>query len=196
MYLAITDHTVNVVLLRLDQGVQKPIFYINKTLVEAETHYLPLEKAALSIIHAVRKLPHYFQAYTVVVLTKHPLQALLRRSDFTKRIAKWGTSLGAYDIQYKPCTFFKGQVLAEFVAEFTLGHPKILQVERGKVAELHERIWQVYVDRASNCREARVGIILISLEGIKVEKSLRLGFPASNNEAEYEAFLAGLRMFR
>ena len=69
-------------------------------------------------------------------------------------------------------------------------------MERGKVAELHERIWQVYVDGGSNCREARVGIILISLEGIKVEKSLRLGFPVSNNKAEYEAFLVGLRMSR
>ena len=52
------------------------------------------------------------------------------------------------------------------------------------------------MDGASNCREAGVGIILISLEGIRVEKSLTLGFPVSNNEAEYEAFLAGLRISR
>ena len=42
MYLAVTDHAVSAVLLRLDQGVQKPIFYVSKTLMEAETHYLML----------------------------------------------------------------------------------------------------------------------------------------------------------
>lgn len=73
MYLAMTNHAVSVVLLRLDQGVQKLIFYVSKTLVEAEKHYLPLEKVALAIINVVRRLPHYFQAHIVVMLTEHPL---------------------------------------------------------------------------------------------------------------------------
>lgn len=96
MYLAITDHVVSVVLLRLDQGVQKPIFYVSKTLVEVETRYLPLEKVASAIIHVLRRLPHYFQVHTVVVLTEHPLQALLRRSDFVGRIDKLGGLFGAF----------------------------------------------------------------------------------------------------
>ena len=73
MYLVVSDHAVSVVLLKLDQGVQKPIFYVSKTLMEAETRYLPLEKAALAIIYAIRRLPYYFQALIVVVLTEHPL---------------------------------------------------------------------------------------------------------------------------
>lgn len=64
------------------------IFYVTKTLVEVETHYLPLKGAALAIIHATRKLPHYFQIHTMVALTEYPLQALLRRPDFSGRIAK------------------------------------------------------------------------------------------------------------
>lgn len=102
MYLAVTDHTVSAVLLQLDQGVQKPIFHVSKTLLEAETRYLPLEKAVLAIIHAVQRLPHYFQAHTVVVLIEYPLQAFLKRSNFMGRIAKWGASLGAFVIQYRP----------------------------------------------------------------------------------------------
>ena len=65
MYLAMTNHAVSTVLLRLDQCVQKPIFYISKTLVDSKTHYLPLEKVVLAIIHAAQKLPHYFQALIV-----------------------------------------------------------------------------------------------------------------------------------
>lgn len=60
--------------------------------------------------------------------------------------------------------------------------------------EHREEIWQVYVDGASDCQRIGVGIILISLEGIRMEKSFRLGFPTFNNEVEYEALLVGLRM--
>ena len=87
MYLSVSDHAVSVVLLR-DQGVQQPMYYISKTLVDAETRYLPLEKLVVALVHATRKLPHYFQAHTVFVLTEYPLQSLLKRSDFTGRIAK------------------------------------------------------------------------------------------------------------
>ena len=53
-------------------------------------------------------------------LTEYPLQSLLRRLDFTRRIAKWGTKLGTFDIRYKPRNSIKGQVLTDFVIEFTV----------------------------------------------------------------------------
>ena len=87
MYLSVSDHAVSAMLLR-DQGVQQPVYYINKTLVDADTRYLPLEKLVLAPVHATRKLPHYFQAHTVYVLTEYPLQSLLKRFDFTGQIAK------------------------------------------------------------------------------------------------------------
>ena len=59
MYLSVTDHAVSAVLLR-DQGVRIPVYYISKTLVDAETRYLPLEKLVLALVHATRKLPYYF----------------------------------------------------------------------------------------------------------------------------------------
>lgn len=96
-----------------------PVYYVSKSLQEAETRYLPLEKANLAIIHAMRKFLHYFQAHTIMVLTQLPLQALLQKSDYTGRIAKWGTMLGAFDIKYLPCIAVKGQVLADLVAKFT-----------------------------------------------------------------------------
>ena len=116
MYLAIFDH---VVLIRQHEGIQRPIHYLSKTLVDAETWYLPLEKMVLALVHASRKSPHYFQAHIVWVLTEHPLQSLLRRSDFTRRIAKCRMRLGTFDTRYKPRNSIKGQVLANFVVEFT-----------------------------------------------------------------------------
>ena len=54
----------------------------------------------------------------MVVLTQLSLKSVLRSADYTGRIAKWGTILGAFDIKYMPRTFIKGQVLADLVAEF------------------------------------------------------------------------------
>ena len=95
------------------------MYYISKTLVDVETRYLPLEKLVLALVHATRKLPQYFQAHTMYVLTEYPLQSLLKRFDFTGWIVKWGTQLGAFDVRYKPRSSIKGQVLADFVAEFS-----------------------------------------------------------------------------
>ena len=107
-YLVVTDYTVNLVLVWKKDGIQRPIYYVSKSLQEVETRYLPLEKEVLAIVHAIRKIPHYFQAHTVVVLTQFPLQALLRKSNYTGRISKWGTKLGANDVKYMPRTVVKG----------------------------------------------------------------------------------------
>ena len=48
------------------------------------------------------------------------------------------------------------------------------------------------MDGIANQKGSRIGIVMISPDGITLEKSLRLGFSATNNEAEYEALLAGL----
>ena len=61
---------------------------MSKSLNEAEVHYLPLEKAILAVVHATRKLPHYFHAHIVVVLTQLPLKSILRSVDYIGRIAK------------------------------------------------------------------------------------------------------------
>ena len=91
---------------------------------KAEIHYLPLEKAILAMVHGIRKLPHYFQAHTVVILTQLPFKAIIQSADYIGRIAKWGTILGAFDIKYMPRISIKGQVLANLVTEFAEGPAK------------------------------------------------------------------------
>ena len=68
-YIAVVPHTVSLVLIRVDNGVQRLVYYVRKSLHEAEVHYLPLEKAILAVVHATCKLSLYFQSHTVVVLT-------------------------------------------------------------------------------------------------------------------------------
>ena len=87
-YLVIASHAISFVQIRVDSGIQRPVYYVSKALHETEVHYLPLEKAILEVVHATRKFPHYFQAHTVVVLTQLPLKSILRSADYTGRIAK------------------------------------------------------------------------------------------------------------
>ena len=117
-YIAVALYAISLVLIRVDSGVQQPVYYVSKSLNEAEVRYLPLEKVILAVVHATRKLPYYFQAHTVVVLTQLPLKSVLRSADYTGRIAKWGTILGVFDIKYMPRTSIKGQVFADLIAEF------------------------------------------------------------------------------
>ena len=117
-YIVVAPHAVSLVLIRVDNGIQRPVYYVSKSLHGAEIRYLPLEKAILAIVQATRKLPHYFQAHTVVVLTHLSLRSILMSADYTRRIAKWGTILGAFDIRYMPRSAVKGQVLADLVAKF------------------------------------------------------------------------------
>ena len=128
-YLTVTFYAISFVLICVDSGIRRPVYYVSKSFNEAEMHYLPLEKAILAVVHATRKLPHYFQAYTVVVLTQLLLKSILQSANYTGKVAKWGTILGAFDIKYMPRTYIKGQVLADLVAEFA-ECPEEMNVEK------------------------------------------------------------------
>ena len=174
---------------------------MSKSLHEAEIRYLPLEKAILVVVHGTQKLSHYFQVYTVVVLTQLPLKAILRSADYTGRIAKEGTILGAFDINYMPCTSVKGQILADLIAEFAESPVEnesnkhcIDEKSIGLIAAQEPLQWKVYVDRAANQNGSSMGLVLISPEKLVEEKLLRLGFSATNNEAKYEALLEEMSM--
>ena len=117
-YITVALYAISLVLIWVDSGIQRPVYYVSKSLNKTKVRYLPLENVILVVVHATRKLPHYFQAHTVVILTKLPLKSMLRSADYTGRIVKWGTILGAFDIKYMPRTSVKGQVLADLVAKF------------------------------------------------------------------------------
>ena len=100
-----------------------------------------------------------------------------------------------------PRTSVKGQVLVDPVAEFA-ELPEEAEVKQhgmdeklvGLISTQDSSSWKVYVDGAANQRGAGVGLVLTSPKKINIEKSLRLGFSTTNNEAEYEALLMGMAM--
>ena len=109
--------------------------------------------------------------------------------------------LGAFDIKYMPRTSVKGQVLTDLIAEFAK-FPEEIDVKQhgmdeksvGLISTQYPSPWKVYMDGAANQRGSRVGLVLVSPKKITIEKSLRLGFSVTNNEAEYKALLIGMTM--
>ena len=148
-----------------------------------------MEKLILALVIAARKLRPYFQAHTIEVPIEYPMKQVLHKPETSGRLMKWAIELSEFDIRYKPKTAIKGQVLADFVMEFTLAEPA-----ENTQASTDLPIWKLSLDRATNAQGSGAGLILTSPEGIDIKYALRFGFLASNNEAEYEAVIAGLNL--
>src|SRR6266487_5301472 len=131
---------------------------------------------------AARKLRYYFLAHSIIIRTDQPVKQLLARPDMVGRMLKWSLELAEFDISFESRKALKAQVLADFVAKMTTSTTS----EKNK--------WTIFVDGSSNSQGSGAGIILENGDGVLIEVSLRLSFPTTNNQAEYEAFLAGLRL--
>ena len=79
-----------------------------------------MEKLAFALITAARKLKPYFQVHTIVVLTNKPLRRAMSSPETAGRMALWAMELSEFDIQYHPRMAIKGEVVVEFIVEFTL----------------------------------------------------------------------------
>ena len=79
-----------------------------------------MEKLAFALVTAAQKLKPYFQAHTMVILMDKPLWKAMSSPEVVGRMALWVVELSEFDIQYQLHTAIKGQVVADFIAEFTL----------------------------------------------------------------------------
>ena len=189
LYLVVSDFSTSAVLVRDKERVQHPVYYCSRPLRGEEERYPRMEKLILALVTAARKLRPYFQAHTIEVPTEYPMKQVLHKLETSGRLMKWAIELSKFDIRYRPKTAIKGQILADFVMEFTSAEPA-----ENVQTETNPSIWKLSVDGASNAQGSGAGHILTSPEGIDIEYALRFGFHASNNEAEYEAVIAGLNL--
>ena len=144
-----------------------------------------MEKLAFALVTATRKLKPYFQAHTIIVLTDQPLKRAMNNPEAAGRMALWAIELSEFDIQYRPQTAIKGQVVADFIPEYT-------QLE-GKEAEVLGQ-WSIHTDGSSNRHAGGANVVIQTPEGDKIECMIRLDFPMTNNEVKYEALVAGLNL--
>ena len=148
-----------------------------------------MENIVLASVTIAKRLRPYFQAHTIEVPTEHPMKKILHKPETSGRLVKWAIELSEFNIRYKLRTMVKGQILADFIMEFTSAEP----IETTRLAS-DLPIWRLSVDGAVNAHGSRAGLILTSPDGIDVEYEHKFGFQAFNNEVEYEAVIAGLNL--
>ncbi|GJV28363.1 reverse transcriptase domain-containing protein [Tanacetum coccineum] len=164
VYLSASHGAISAVLMTERGTVQMLVYFVSRTLQGPELNYTPMEKLVLSLVFAAKRLRRYFQAHPITVIIDQPIKQIMSRPDMAGRLQKWSVMLGEHSITYRPRTSVKGQILADFLIE----KPD----ENGSGA----------------------GLILTSPEGMKITYALRFPFTTSNNEAKYEALIAGLRI--
>ena len=113
--------------------------------IAAEERYPKMEKLILALVTTSRKLRPYFQAHTIEVPTEYPMKQILHKPETSGRLIKWAIELSEFDIRYKLRITIKGQILADFIMEFT-------PIELAEATQLTPDlpIWKLFVDGAAN----------------------------------------------
>ncbi|XP_021996094.1 uncharacterized protein LOC110893290 [Helianthus annuus] len=171
LYLSAAEVAVGAVLMVERENVQTPIYYISKMLTGPETR---ISRATS--------------------LTNYHLGQILSKPDVAGRLAKWAIELGGYNIFYKPRPAIKGQVLADFATEVPIDKVQECEAIQNPTPVFDDRVWTLHTDGASNDDGVGAGLRLVSPDNHELTYAIRLDFQSTNNEAEYEAFLAGLRL--
>nr|CAH67763.1 H0124E07.10 [Oryza sativa] len=185
LYLAASPVAVSAALVQETEFGQKLVYFISEALQGAKTRYIEMEKLAYALVMASRKLKHYFQAHKVIVPSQYPLGEILRGKEITGRLSKWAAELSLFDLHFVARSAIKSQVLANFVAEWT----PVLTPD----PEPAEQFWVMCSDGSWSHKGAGIAAVLFSPNGVPIRYAARLQFDTTNNAAEYEAVLLGLR---
>jgi hypothetical protein len=197
LYVAASPHAVSaaLVLEQTREGTirQCPVYYVSEVLTTSKCNMMELEKIAYAVVMASSKLRHYFEAFKVQVTSDRGLGELFRIPEASVRIAKWATELSDYHITFEPRTAIKSQVLANFVVDWTR---PITQPDPST-----EKVWTIHCDGAWCHAGAGAAAVITSPTGVKHRYAARLSFAlesdrCTNNIAEYEAVILGLRKLR
>ena len=101
LYLVVSPTAVSSALIKEKYGVQLPVYYTSKAFQGAEERYPAMEKLALALVVAARKLRPYFQAHTIIVLINHPLRKAMNKPNAAGRLIQWAIELSEFDIEYR-----------------------------------------------------------------------------------------------
>ncbi|GJY31038.1 reverse transcriptase domain-containing protein [Tanacetum coccineum] len=164
VYVAASKEAVSVVLMIEREARQMSIYFVIRALRGPEVNYTAMEKLVLALVHASKRLRRYFQAHPIIVITDQPIKNILSNPEVAGRMQKWSIQLGEEESQDIPQR--KKNAPAQWTCSLTV----------------------IFVDGSLS------RVILTDPEGIEFTYALRFQFEATNNEAEYEALIAGLRI--
>jgi ribonuclease HI len=193
LYIAATNQVVSSVLVvehaeeGKEHGVQRPMYYLSEVLSPTKQRYPHYQKLAYAIYMMGKKLPHYFECHSIIVVASNPVSTILNNPDATRCVSLWRITLGPWEITYQRQSAIKSQILPDFIAEW-------IEAQMSELPDLSNS-WTIFINGSKRVSGAGAGVVLVSPQGDKMRYILRMRFSnPSNNEAEYEAVLHGMRM--
>jgi hypothetical protein len=137
------------------------------------------------VLMASRKLQHYFQAYHIIVPSSQPLKDIMRNREATGRIGKWAAKLNEFSIDYVHRSSVQSQALD---ADWMLGAKREVTKDA--------KAWTVFCDGSWGTFGAGAAAVLVVPSKVKTCHAAKLDFSCTNNIAEYEVLLLGLRKLK
>jgi hypothetical protein len=138
-----------------EHGVQRLVYYLSEVLSPTKQRYPHYQKLAYAIYMTGKKLPHYFECHSIIVVASNLVSSILNNLDAIGRVALWGITLGPWEITYQRQSAIKSQVLPDFIAEWMEAQmPKLLNLSN---------CWTIYVDGSK--RVSGAGVVLVSPQG-------------------------------
>jgi hypothetical protein len=193
LYVEASHATVSAALVqeKKDEQTKKQvlIYFVSEVLSPSKINYTELEKVLYAVLMASRKLRHYFQSYHIIVHSSQPIKDIIRNREATGRVGKWAGELNEFTIDFVHRSLIQSQALADFIVNWSPGAHE-------EVHPTDTEDWTVFCDGSWGTFGAGATTILISPSKIKTCYVARLEFNCTNNIAEYEAILLGLRKLR
>jgi hypothetical protein len=178
--------------------VQKLVYFISTILCDTRECYTMQQKLLYTLLITSRKLRHYFQRHPIRVVTDRPLETIMCNPNVTGRVAEWAVELQPFEIAFETTKVIKSKALAKFTAEWTdpfADEPP--EVESTLPGEEVPGLWVLHFHGAFNLPGVGAGAVLTSPTGDKlcyaIQQCFKLEHKVSNNIAEYEGVLVGLR---
>ncbi|XP_070032954.1 uncharacterized protein [Nicotiana tomentosiformis] len=206
LYLSVLDEDFGCVLGQHDETGMKEhvISYLSKKFTPYEARYSLLERTCCALTWIARKLRHYFCAYTTYLISRmDPLKYIFQKPMPTEKLAKWQILLSEFDIIYVIQKAVKGKVLVDHLAENPVGReyePLKTYFPDEEVSFVGEDItetndgWRMFFDGAANFKGLGIGAVLVSDTGQYYPVSAKLRFSCTNNMAECEVCILGLKL--
>ncbi|XP_024315649.1 uncharacterized protein LOC112271007, partial [Brachypodium distachyon] len=186
LYISATNQVVSAVIVveRDEEGklVQRPVYYLSEVLSSSKQNYPHYQKMAYDIYMAAKKLKHYFEAHQIRVICEARVSEIMSNKDASGRVAKWAVKLAPYALQYDRRDAVKSQALVDWAEMEYEPSPS------------ETNYWKMHFDGSKMKSRLGAGIVLTSPKRDQLRYVLQIHFAASNNVAEYEALVHGLKM--
>ncbi|KAK1646783.1 hypothetical protein QYE76_064588 [Lolium multiflorum] len=185
-----TNRVVSVVVVveREEEGktVQRPVYYLSEVLSSSKQNYPHFQKMTYGVFMAATKLKHYFEEHPMKVVSEAPISDIMGNKDASGRIAKWAIQLSPYVPVYERRDAIKSQALADFLVDWA-------EIQY-KPPEHKIEYWKMHFDGSKLKEGLGAGVVLTSPKADHLRYVLQVHFRASNNVAEYEALIHGLKV--